>query len=157
MKDSRELPSRLAIDSSVLIAYFLGEPEGELARREILGSKQRTVYSSHLGVSETFYVLCRRRNHKFALEALETLEKTSFVRFHQTTELDYAAGMQKCRRKISLADCYVLALAKNVQGAAVFAHRERDVSKELEENTPDVDVIFLEDFTEQQPDKPKRP
>ncbi len=146
MKHSPELPSRLAIDSSVLIAYFLGEPEGEIAKQEILGSQHRTAYCSHLALSETFYVLCRRRNHKFALEALETLEKTAFVKFHQTTELDYAAGMQKCRRKISLADCYVLALAKNVQGAAVFAHRERDISAELEENAPNVNVLFLEDF-----------
>ncbi len=146
MKDSPELPSRLAIDSSVLIAYFLGEREGEIVKQEILGSQHRAVHCSHLALSETFYVLCRRRNHKFALEALETLQKTGLVMLHQTTELDYAAGMQKCRRKISLADCYVLALAKNVQGAAVFAHRERDISAELEENAPNVNVLFLEDF-----------
>ena len=147
MQDSPELPSRLAIDSSVLIAYFLGEPEGEIAKQEILGSQHRTVHCGHLALSETFYILCRRRSQKFALEALETLEKTGLVRFHQTTELDYAAGMQKCRRKISLADCYVLALAKNVQGSALFAHREKDISAELEKNAPDVSVLFLEDLS----------
>ncbi len=131
----------------MLIAYFLGEPEGEIAKKEILSSQQRTAHCSHLALSETFYVLCRRRSHKFALEALETLEKTGFVRFHQSTGVDYDAGMQKCRRKISLADCYVLALAKNVGGAAVFAHREKDISAELEKNAPDVNVLFLEDLT----------
>src|SRR5437667_320748 len=85
MQDSPELPSRLAIDSSVLIAYFLGEPEGEIAKQEILGSQHRTVHCGHLALSETFYILCRRRSQKFALEALETLEKTGLVRFHQTT------------------------------------------------------------------------
>jgi predicted nucleic acid-binding protein len=146
MKDSPELPSRLAIDSSVMIAYFMGEPEGEIAKREILDNEQRIAHCSHVALSETFYVLCRRRNDRFALEALETLEKTGFVKILQTTALDYAAGLHKCRRKISLADCYVLALAKNIQGAAVFAHHEKDISAEVEKNAPDVNVLFLEDL-----------
>ena len=62
---------------------------------------------------------------------METLEKTGFVKFHESTELDYAAGMQKCARKISLADCYVFALANDISGAAVFANHEKDVSAEL--------------------------
>ncbi len=145
MKDSLDLPSRLAIDSSVLIAYFLGEPTGELAKQEIL-RQRRDVHCSHLALAETFYILCRARNDKFALEALETLEKTGFVKFHESTQLDYAAGMQKCARKISLADCYVLALAKDIRGAAVFANHERDVSAELKENPSGVPVLFLEDL-----------
>jgi len=145
MRDSPDLPSRLAIDSSVLIAYFLGEPTGELAKREILGQR-RAVHCSHLALSETFYILCRARGDKFALEAMETLEKTGFVKFHESTQLDYAAGMQKCARKISLADCYVFALAKEIRSAAVFARHEKDVSAELKESPPDVPVIFLEDL-----------
>src|SRR5436853_6560778 len=100
MQDSPELPSRLAIDSSVLIAYFLGEPEGEIAKREILGSQHRTVHCGHLALPATFYILCRRRSQKFALEALETLEKTGPIRSPPTTELDYAAAMPHCRRTI---------------------------------------------------------
>ncbi len=145
MKDSQDLPSRLAIDSSVLIAYFLGEPTGEIAKREILGQR-RAVHCTHLALSETFYILCRARNDKFALEAMETLEKTGFVKFYESTQLDYAAGMQKCARKISLADCYVFALAKEIRGAAVFANHEKDVSAELKENPPGVPVLFLEDL-----------
>jgi predicted nucleic acid-binding protein len=146
MKGSPDLPSKLAIDSSVLIAYFLGEPTGELAKREILGQR-RATYCSHVALSETFYILCRARNHQFALDALETLEKTGFVKFYDSTQLDYEAGMQKCARRISLADCYVLALAKNIRGAAVFAHHEKDVSAELKKNPPAVAVLFLEDLT----------
>src|SRR5207245_9321590 len=115
-----------AMEPSVLIAYFRGQPEGAIAKQSNLRKQHRTVHCGHLALSETFYILCRRRSQKFALEALETLEKTGLVRFHQTTELDYAAGMQKCRHKISLADCYVLALAKNVQASAVFAHAETE-------------------------------
>src|SRR6266851_7345660 len=145
MKDSLDLPSRLAIDSSVLIAYFLGEPTGELVKREILG-RRSAFHCSHLALSETFYILCRARNDKFAMEAMETLEKTGFVNFHESTQLDYAAGMQKCARKISLADCYVFALAKDIRGAAVFANHEKDVGAELKENPPGVPVLFLEDL-----------
>src|SRR5438477_12802601 len=114
MQDSPELPSRLAIDSSVLIAYFLGEPEGEIAKLEILGSQHSTVHCGHLALSETFYILCRRRSQKFALEAFETLEKTGLVRFHQSTELDLAAGMVTFRHKNFLADCYDVVIGKIV-------------------------------------------
>lgn len=145
MRNSPDLPSRLAIDSSVLIAYFLGEPTGELAKREILG-QHRAVYCTHLALSETFYILCRARNDKFALGAMETLEKTGFVKFHESAQLDYTAGMQKCARKISLADCYVFALARDIRGAAVFANHEKDVSAELEANPPGFPVVFLEDI-----------
>jgi predicted nucleic acid-binding protein len=145
MRDLPDLPSRLAIDSSVLIAYFLGEPTGDLAKREILGQR-RAVHCTHLALSETFYILCRARNDKFALEAMETLEKTGFVRLNESAQLDYAAGMQKCARKISLADCYVFALAKDIRGAAVFANHEKDVGTELRQNPPGVPVLFLQDL-----------
>lgn len=153
MNGSRRLPTRLSIDSSVLIAYFLGEPTGSLTRQEILMNHDRTAYCSHLTLSETFYVLCRRRNRQFAMDALETLEKTGYLKLYESTQLDYAAGIHKCQRKISLADCYVLALAEKVQAAAAFAHREKDVTTELEENSPDVDVVFLEDFAKEKPEK----
>jgi len=55
-------------------------------------------------------------------------------------------GCKKCARKISLADRYVLALAKEIWGSGVFAHHERDVSAELKENPPSVAVLFLEDL-----------
>jgi hypothetical protein len=61
-------------------------------------------------------------------------------------ELDTTAGAYKCERAISLADCYVLGLAKVEGAAALFARRERELEKEIEEKALDVQVHFLEDY-----------
>jgi hypothetical protein len=59
-----------------------------------------------------------------------------------------AAGAYKCERAISLADCYVLGLAKLEQADALFARRERELEKEIEKKSLDVQVHFLEDYVD---------
>jgi hypothetical protein len=61
-------------------------------------------------------------------------------------ELDMAAGTIKCERAISLADCYVLGLAKLEGVTALFAKREKELEKEIEERAFDIPVQFLEDY-----------
>ncbi len=64
----------------------------------------------------------------------------------ESLSLDHLAGSHKCLRKISLADCYVLALARNIQGAALFARREIDIEKEAKRSAFDIPILFLEDI-----------
>lgn len=144
MGDSARVPDRLAIDSSVLIAFFLGEPAGRKAKDEIFANPRKEAHCSHLALAETFYILCRRKTRAFATEALETLERTGYVKTHTSTGLDYAAAAYKCERKLSLADCYVLAIAKEIKGAAAFAIRELELEKEQQRKPFDVDVLFLQ-------------
>ncbi len=147
MKGSAKRPSRVAIDSSVLIAYFLGEPTGEWAKNNLFTDHGIETHCSHLALSETFYILCRTRNRKFASQAMDTLEKTGYLKLHESTELDYSAASYKCSRTLSLADCYVLALAGKIQGTATFTRREKDILNEQRARPIDVDILFLEDLT----------
>ncbi len=147
MNASRNIPAKLSIDSSVLIAYFLGEPEGRIVKEKILFDG-REVHSSHLTLAETFYVLCRTKNHEFAMKAMETLAKTRYLKIHESTALDYAAASYKCERKLSLADCYVLALARETHAPATFAKRETDLTSESRRRPFDVELVFLEDLVQ---------
>lgn len=54
--------------------------------------------------------------------------------------------MIKCRRAISLADCYVIALAEKIKGCAVFAKKEKEIIKEIKRKSFAIPIIFLEDL-----------
>ena len=145
MNDSIEIPDRLALDSSVFIAYFLGENTGQVVKDRIL-SGDKMLSCSHLALSETFYVLCRERSRTFAQESMEVLRKTNYVTVQESTSLDYLAAGNKCQRSISLADCYVLALAEATRGSAVFARRENDIVKEMKRKPFQVKLVFLDNL-----------
>lgn len=146
MKRSARIPSRLVLDSSVLIAYFLGEPTGRIVKEEILTDPRKDLQCSHLALAETFYILCRSKGKAFAAEAMETLEKTGYLKPQASTDLDYSAAAYKCDRNLPLADCYVLALARKTRGTATFAQKESDLEEEEEKRPFDVNLLFLQDI-----------
>ncbi len=146
MKERHGLPEALSIDSGVVLAYLLGEELGEFVRSEILLHDGRKVYCNRFAVSELFYMLCRRRGQTFAREATEALLESGRLEFVSSDELDIRAGAYKCKRAISLADCYVLAVAKLSDAAATFAEREDDLKREMARAPFDVEMVFLEDL-----------
>ena len=146
MSERHALPEALSIDSGVVLAYLLGEESGQIARDEIL-SREKGVYVSRVAVSELFYVLCRRRGERYAREVVEVLLAGGRPAVASSDEVDIEAGRYKCGRSVSLADCYVLAVAKVLKAAAVFGKREDDLARELRRKPFDVDVVFLEDLT----------
>ena len=146
MSASLELPNRLSIDSGVILSYFLGEEIGRLVKSNLLPPRGRTIYCNRLCVSEVFYVLCRRRGETFARGSVETFLGTGYASMVSSDELDMQAGTYKCRRALSLADCYVMALAKLEGATALFARREDDMKKEVLKRPLDVEAIFLEDL-----------
>jgi len=148
LNDATKLPSKLALDSSVFIAYFLGEETGPLVKDKILGDPGHDSSCSHLALAETFYVLCRERSREFAQQALELLEKTNYVGIRESSDLDYLAAGHKCQRSISLADCYAIALAETIRGSALFVRREKDLRQEIEKSPFRVPILFLEDIIE---------
>ncbi len=150
MSACENLPRRLSIDSSVIIAYLLGEDLADLVEECVLLSS-REVYAPRTALVETYYVTCRLGGRDRAREVLESLRGSGVVEFVGDDSLDEKAGDLKCSRAISLADCYVIALAELVGGAAVFARREAELAREQEREPFGVDLIFLEDILSGRP------
>jgi predicted nucleic acid-binding protein len=146
LSGSRALASRLSVDSGVILAYFLGETLGELVKLQILPIKDKTVFCNRICISELFYVLCKRKGPAFARESTNAFLQTQYASVVASDELDMMAGAFKCERSISLADCYVLGLAKLEGATALFAKREKELEKEIERRAFDVPVQFLEDY-----------
>jgi predicted nucleic acid-binding protein len=134
------------VDSGVVLAYYLDEQVGEIAREEILESTSSTVYHSRLCVSDLFYVLCRRTGRRVAVDYTRAFLDSGHGLLRDSDEIDMAAGACKCERAISLADCYVIATAICHHASAVFAHHERDLDSEIKKKPFDVQVVFLEDL-----------
>lgn len=140
------LPDRLSVDSGVILAYYLGEKTGALARSEIFESAQKTIYYTRLCIAELFYVLCRRRGMKAATDYTHAFLEAGHAVLSDSDEIDIAAGAHKCHRAISLVDCYVIATAKSHSASAVFARHEKDLDAEIRRERFDVEVLFLEDL-----------
>lgn len=155
MREKHTLPDALSIDSGVVLAYLLGEDLGEITRDEVL-VRERRAYCSGVAVSELFYILCRRRGERFAREAAEAILKSGRLSVVSSERVDLEAGAYKCARSVSLADCYVLAVAKVFNATAVFAKRENDLSREADRRSFDVETVFLEDLTAKAGEPKKR-
>jgi predicted nucleic acid-binding protein len=134
------------VDSGVVLAYYLGEQVGEIAREEILESTSKTVYHSRLCVSELFYVLCQRRGRRIAADYTRAFLDSGNSVPCDSDEIDMTAGACKCERAISLADCYVIATAMCNHASVVFARHERDLDSEIKRKPFDAEVVFLEDL-----------
>jgi predicted nucleic acid-binding protein len=125
---------------------LLGEDLGDVVRSTgILPSKGKTLYCSRSTIAESFYILCGKDGKEYAEQSIQTLLASKYLSLLDSDELDMMAGGYKCSRSLSLADCYVLAVAKLKGIPAVFARREEDLEKELHKKPFDVRLAFLED------------
>ncbi len=141
----QSLQGKLSIDSSVLIAYLLGEDTGEFARKYIFQPRKLVLFN-RLGLAEVFYTLCRRKGVNFAKESVTTFIQTHYCNFEDSDDLAIEAATYKCERAVSLADCYVIALAKLRGSTAVFARKEKEIVSEMRRKKFDVPILFLEDL-----------
>jgi len=60
-------------------------------------------------------------------------------------EIIEQAAIYKCKRSISLADCYTLAIAKLYHCKALFLLKEAELIKELNKEQFDVQIEFLKE------------
>ena len=118
------------MDSSALLALLQGE-QGAGEVRSILLSETCVVHA--LNLCEVYYDLIRRDGETIARRATAELLSLGLVlREDMGRELWMLAGFLKAEhRRISLADCFCLALARRVGGAVVTAdHHEFDALAE---------------------------
>ncbi|MBO3753316.1 MAG: PIN domain-containing protein [Candidatus Brockarchaeota archaeon] len=108
--------------------------------------KSETVYGniSELCVAEVGYVFCRKLGGREARVRIKNLLDSGYFFVHDDSELIEHAAEYKCKRSLSLADCFTLALAKKIDVPALFA--EAELIREISSEPFDVEILFLEDF-----------
>jgi predicted nucleic acid-binding protein len=122
------------LDSFALIAYFRDEPGAETVETLLVtaGKKDSPVHMTDVNYAEVKYSIVKKDGTAAWEEAAKILQGLP-IDFHSTTRAmaDIAADF-KARFKLSLADAFAAALAKERKADLVTADREfRAIEKEI--------------------------
>lgn len=101
-------------------------------------------YTSLLALTEAEYILCRDIGWNRAREKVEKLILSRAIEIVEDERILHEAARTKCERSIALGDCYTIALAEKLKGAAVFARQEDDLEKEIRRKPFSIKLVFLE-------------
>lgn len=139
----RDLKGKLAVDASALIELVYCESPGQKLK-EALESEIVEAWTTELAVSELRYILCRKIGWPESNERVEKILASGYIRIEDTSPLIEEASKTKCKRAISLPDCFTLALAQKIGGCALFAQKEKDLANEMQRKPFEVDILFLD-------------
>ncbi|MCD6529216.1 PIN domain-containing protein [Candidatus Bathyarchaeota archaeon] len=144
----KTLRGDITLDASALIEYLMGTELGRILKEyfETLKAGEK-VYCSLYTISEIFYVICRLKGLKFAVEKMNAMLNSRMIEVNNTERMALEAGRLKCERAISLGDCSCIATAKITRSKAVFARREKELKKEMKKRPFNVEIIFLTEAT----------
>lgn len=142
----RELRGAYALDAGVLIELVYGTQEGKILKTAMLDESLH-ANTHQLAITELRYVLCRNIGKEKAEARVEKLLASGYLPVHSISELVETAANYKCRRAISLPDCFSLSLGKERSLPVLFAHRETELHTEMKKDPFQLQILFLEDYT----------
>jgi predicted nucleic acid-binding protein len=130
------MPGRV-LDSFALIAYFRDEPGGEAMENLLVaaGKKNNPLHMSDVNYAEVKYSIVKKEGAEAWRGAAKVLQGLP-IDFHATNRVvaDIAADF-KARFKISLADAFAAALAKEKKAELVTGDPEfKSLEKEIKIN-----------------------
>lgn len=112
----------VVIDSSAIIAFLQQEPGALVVRDTLL---RDTCYMHAINLCEVYYDALRAQGEAVAKSVVADILSTGIrVREDMDTDLWQAAGTYKAvMRRVSLADCFCIALAGRLDGDLLTADR----------------------------------
>ncbi len=115
------------MDACSMIAYLRGEPGSEVVESILMKEENRCVAHA-INLCEVYYDFIRAKNEETALGAIADLQSTGII---TTEDMDSSfwqeAGKFKAKEKISLADCFAIALSIRENATLVTSdHHEFD-------------------------------
>lgn len=116
------------LDACAMIAYLRDEP-GADAVESILNDKTHKCYAHAINLCEVYYDFLRAEDEETAKDAIADLISLGVeIRQDLDTAFWQEAGKYKAEiKKISLADCFAMALANRLQAELVTSdHAEFD-------------------------------
>lgn len=117
-----------ALDACAILAYIRKETGGDVIAN-MLKDPTVTCYAHAINIVEVYYHYLRLFDEATANQAIADLE-TDGVIIRQDLDTDFwkQVGRLKTRGRISIADCFCIALAQRLGGEVVTTdHHEFDV------------------------------
>lgn len=116
----------LVFDSWAILAYVQAEPAGARVRSLLIEVTEvrRSLWMTNINLGEVWYMLARRNSSAYASQQLAELSQIGIER----VDIDWPTVLQaadyKSRHKISYADAFAAALAKQRHAELVTGDRE---------------------------------
>jgi len=114
--------------------------------KEALKNERLSATISEVNLVETLYILCRRLGLRETYSRMDALLESGYISVHPTSKLIRTSTEYKCERKLSLADCFAIALGKEMKSPVLFSTKESELVREMSERPFDVEIVFLEDI-----------
>jgi len=109
-------------------------------------SNTARAWTTKLGLTETFYIICRKLGEIDAEKKTLDLVNSMLIQIYESESLHLGAGKIKCARSVSIADSYIIASALELNAKVVFARKEKEIVSEMRRKKFDVPILFLEDL-----------
>ncbi len=115
------------LDASAMVAYLTGEPGGAMVDA-LLNDPNAVCYAHAVNLCEVFYDALRQVDKRQALQTIADLRAAGLVeRQDMSRRFWQRVAELKARGRISLADCFGIALAQELSGEIVTSdHHEFD-------------------------------
>lgn len=128
--------SRYVLDSFALLALYRNEPGGG-AVGQLLTDRRHEHWMTYLNLGEVYYRVAREHGRAAADQALVWTNQLAISFSEADRSLTLAAARLKAAYRISYADCFVAALAQQLDAAVVtgdpdFALLEADTLVTIE-------------------------
>src|ERR1700694_81857 len=127
-------PKALVLDAWAIMAYLGDEPAGKQVADWIADAHENGigVLLTVINAGEVWYTLAREVSEAEANNSIAELRQLGIEFVDVDWKLTYAAAQFKSRRRMSYADCYAAALAKEekaelVTGDGEFKQVEGDI------------------------------
>ena len=116
----------LVFDSWAILAYVQAEPAGARVRSLLIEVTEvrRSLWMTSINLGEVWYMLARRNSGAYASQQLAELGQIGIERVDIDWPMVLEAAEYKSRHKISFADAFAAALAKQRHAELVTGDRE---------------------------------
>jgi len=119
-------PKAYVLDSWAVLSYFHDEPAGERVENIIADARDDGIplLMSVVNAAEVWYITARRRSAADADSGIQVLREFGVHFIEADWTLAKEAGRFKAKNRMSFADCFAAALAKNRKASLVTGDRE---------------------------------
>ena len=119
-------PRALVLDSWAALAYLGGEASGQEVADVITSAHENRIpmYMSIINAGEVWYILARKMSEAQADGAVTDLKGLGVELIDADWPLTRMAGTFKARHRMSYADCFAAALAKDRKSDLVTGDKE---------------------------------
>src|SRR5438128_9119766 len=119
-------PKAHVLDSWAIMSYFQGEPAAEKVADIIADAHEDDVplLMSVVNAGEVWYIMARRTSESDADRVVREIKQLGIEFVDADWSLAHEGGIFKSKHKMSFADCFAAALAKQRKAHLVTGDRE---------------------------------